>query len=607
VASWPLFGQHGGLFAEVCMPTPPRLLRLLCVTALVVGCDPPGDATNPEQTPTETDPTVDTRIPLSDEAGLTRISMALRGVRPAIEDYEAVRAGTLTREDLVARWLDDPRFGETVRDLYAELLLLRAPSMQVPALGPLTGENKQDMAAALSEEPLALIEHVVTEGRPFTEIVTADYTVLDGRAARIWEGHAYDPTGPDVQIVPWTDGRPAAGILATNGLWTRHRSAGANHHRGRANLIADALLCNDFFDFNVPITADVDLSDPEAVADAVSTVPECMACHTDLDPLAAHLWTMAPQVEAGGVALSYLLGCNAPPLLNFCYPIQMYFPELAPGWLLFGLRPPAFYGQPASDLGEVGEAIAADPRFSLCTARRFAAYLTQRDAAAVPYQLAQELDRTFIDSGFDAKALAAAIVTHPDFLAADAEDPAVAAQVVEPQVIRPLQHGLLIEDLTGFRYKIEVDGLACTVLGLDCYGTVDVHHDDIWGFRSMTGGIDGDKVTRPTHSPTPTRLLFLAALAEEAAGSVVDHDLAVDEGDRHLLGPVTAETTDEATIRARLTWLHLRILGERVEPDGPEVDATWALFSSALADSTTRRAWKVTLAAMLQAPQVLFY
>lgn len=585
-----------------CRSALPSLLLLACTAAQP-------DVVEPDSLTLDSEPaTPELSFPLSPEAQLSRVSIALRGVRPSLEEHAQLASGATTLAQLTDRWLDDPRLGEAVRELYSELLRNRAASLQFPALGPLTGQPKQDLAEAISEEPLALIEHVVTHDLPFTDIVTADYTVLDGRAARMWSGHDYDPGGPDVQQVRWTDGRPAAGILSTNGLWVRHRSTGSNHQRGRANLIADALLCNDFFEFNVPIEADVDLSNPDAVASAIRTVPECVACHDQLDPLAAHLWPIAPQVEAGGVALSYLLGCNGPPLLNFCYPIQMYFPELAPAWFAFQLPAPAYYDQRSSTLSDLGAAIAADPRFSSCASRRFAAWFTQREAKAVPAALVLDLDDRFVQSGLSAKALIRAIVLHPDFLSSAAETPEANAALAGPQVLRPSQLGSVLEDLTGFRYQLDVDtdNLACRFLQLDCYGMVDVYRDDTFGFRTMAGGVDGDRVTRPTHSPTPTGLLVLAAMAEEAAGAVVERDLATtDPSARHLLRLVEADTTDEATVRAQLAELHLRVLGERVAVDSPEVDDTWALFSSV--SVSPRRAWKLTLSSLFQAPQMLFY
>ena len=68
------------------------------------------------------------------------------------------------------------------------------------------------------------------------------------------------------------------------------------------------------------------------------------------------------------------------------------------------------------------------------------------------------------------------------------------------------------------------------------------------------------------------------------------------------------ETLDEATARAQLVELHKRILQENVQPNSIEVDISMTMLSEAyFASGNTTDAWKSTLAAMLQAPEVLFY
>ncbi|MBA2320226.1 MAG: hypothetical protein H0V89_03635, partial [Deltaproteobacteria bacterium] len=77
---------------------------------------------------------------------------------------------------------------------------------------------------------------------------------------------------------------------------------------------------------------------------------------------------------------------------------------------------------------------------------------------------------------------------------------------------------------------------------------------------------------------------------------------------RKLLTLVEATTADEATVRAQLAAMHLRLFGEFAAADGPEVDLSWALFSSAVAGgSTPDAAWKTVLTAFFQDPRMLFY
>ena len=203
---------------------------------------------------------------MSDIQQLNRISMALKGTRPDTQEILDVLDDPSQLESIVDEYLDSPEFGETIRDMYAEILQMRAPVV-LPALGELSDTYTQERQTSLSEEALGLIEMIVMSGRPFTDIVTTNDTVLDEVGALTWAGHSYDFSVGGEQLVQWEDGRPPAGILTTNSLLVRWESNGDNHNRERANLVSRALLCDDYALRDMPHTGNIDLSDPRAVAD----------------------------------------------------------------------------------------------------------------------------------------------------------------------------------------------------------------------------------------------------------------------------------------------------------------------------------------------------
>lgn len=183
---------------------------------------------------------------LDDTDRLLRISMTLRGTRPSTAEYAAVLADPGALPGLVDGWLDDPRFGDTVRDIENETLLARreAVSRDIPddADVSLLGWSQ-----LLAEEPLKLIEHVVVEDRPYTDIVTMDGTLGTALHAQMWQGVQadFDPDGPAWQPWSYTDGRPAAGVLSTGGWHKRWTSNPANAKRLSAAAAAKALICVD--------------------------------------------------------------------------------------------------------------------------------------------------------------------------------------------------------------------------------------------------------------------------------------------------------------------------------------------------------------------------
>ena len=138
--------------------------------------------------------------------------------------------------------------------------------------------------------------------------------------------------------------------------------------------------------------------------------------------------------------------------------------------------------------------------------------------------------------------------------------------------------------------------------------TVALSTTDLFGFRSMQGGIDALNITRPTFTVTPTKMLSAQMLASDAAHWVVENDFSTAANARRLLRLVEPETTDEVAIRAQLAWLTLRILGEWVEPDSEEIDQRYDLWQTGLSlRGDPAGAWTLTLIAYLQDPRMLFY
>ncbi|MEM6995454.1 MAG: hypothetical protein AAF721_33400 [Myxococcota bacterium] len=528
---------------------------------------------------------------LSPTEHLVRVSMALRGMRPSAAELATVADDPDALPGIVDEYLESPNFAETIRDLHNDTLLVLIDYFVFPAgfipSGELADVEPYTLNRAVTEGPLRLIEHVITNDRPYTEIVTADYTVANEVTSVVW-GLPYDGDGETWEESTWQDGRDNAGILSDAWLYQRHSSTASNANRGRANAISRALLCYDFLSRDIEIDSSVNLADPEQVANAVVENPSCASCHQGLDPLASFFRSHYPIFVPGDLE----------------FPIPTYQPDIFPDILGVPMRDASYFGLAGDQIGDLGQFIADDPRFAQCTANRFYSYLQQVDMEAIPFETTAALQAEFVDSGFDAKALIRAIVLGDDFRISHfeeelEEDDYRAALAVKK--MRPVQLAQFARATTGFEWR--------TNLGDPTIGTVDLLRDSFLGYQVLAGGIDSLYVARSSHTYSATSTLVLAGLAREAAHSVVDADFALsDAGDRMLLTEVGPNDTAEDDVRAQIVQLYATLQGELIAADSEDADATYGLFAAALdLNNDPPRAWKVVLTAMLQDVRVAYY
>ncbi|MCA9516148.1 MAG: DUF1592 domain-containing protein, partial [Myxococcales bacterium] len=290
---------------------------------------------------------VDAAEKLSPRALLARLSLDLRGVRPTEAEVARVDADPGAIAAITDEMLASARFPDRVRDLYAQVLRTRVEDFPVSA--ELLGFEPEEQAAvfaSIGEEPLQVIARVAAEDRPYTDLVTADWTMADERLALAWPV-TYPAGATGWQVARYEDGRPMAGLLSENGVWWRYLSDGVNYGRGRANAVARIFLCADFLDRPVDFPRDIDLTDEAGIREAVRENTGCIGCHAGLDPLASYL-----------AGFQYTEKTAAEMIV--------YHPEREPQWRGMTELAPGFYGAPGYSLRDLGRQVAADPRFVTC-------------------------------------------------------------------------------------------------------------------------------------------------------------------------------------------------------------------------------------------------
>lgn len=146
--------------------------------------------------------------------------------------------------------------------------------------------------AAVRREGVELMKFVVRNERPFTEMVTANYTVANGILAQYLGAtvqgaftNAADDTEwrqatlPDQRL---TGNREHAGVLSTHAWLSRFPTTDTNRNRHRVNMLFKQFLATD-------VTAMAVRPQDDGQSFRVPTVenPACAACHDTIDPIAA--------------------------------------------------------------------------------------------------------------------------------------------------------------------------------------------------------------------------------------------------------------------------------------------------------------------------------
>ena len=530
-------------------------------------------------------------LSLSKTDTLIRISMALRGQRPSVEQLQSIRINPELLSRYVDEYLQEDSFIETVRDIENESLLMRVertalkPSDEMGEAGNI-GSLK--LSEELFEEPLRLIAYIVENNLPYSDIVQADYTIATYLSRFMFEGidkDAWNEEGDKWQPLGFIDDRKPAGILSTDAFFFRHLSALLNYQRGRANHVSTALLCNNFLDFDVDLS-NVNLTDEEALKNAITNDPHCVSCHQTLDPLAGFFWGFAG--------------------MNDNFPFDYWKSERAGRGSNNTGRETGYFGTSGETMEDLGRFIANDPRFTLCTARRYFSWMSQVPLNEVPYEIVGELQKIFIESNMSIKALARAIVLHPSFHISHTKDEENANNIIGYIHTRPKQLARMFKSLTGFEWftLINQKGIAQENIQVPISLVTSANI----GFLVMGGGYDSIILTIPEHTYNATHSVFLRNFAVEVAGYVVSTDFDTGRQNRKLLTLVDKETVEESLIREQLVLLHTSILGEFFEIDSLEIDKTWALFSSALRLSNDPiKAWKIVLTAMFQDFKIAYH
>lgn len=532
---------------------------------------------------------------------LRKAKVQLVGELPTAEEIALVQTDGIDGLSLLLEeWMTRDAFYVTLRRWYNDLLLTdkylggnRATDLLDDAdypgryyynsLPEDTDEGRlarQHANNSVAREPLDLITHVVRNDRPFTEVLTADYILVNPYSARVYgvDVDFEDPTDP----TEFHEGRianfPHAGLLTSPMFLNRYPTTDTNRNRHRARMVYSLFLATDVLrKAERPV-------DPTTIRDHNPTMnnAQCTVCHAAIDPIAGAFQNFD---ERGRFSVT---GERRKPQVG-------WYEDMRPAGYGESVVPPETWSHALSWLAE---RVVADERFALSAVYAIYTGLVGRAPLDNPTdttdpRFAARLDfynfeqaflrRTtdvFVEQGYSLKAIVPEIVASPFYRAYSAKgltdheqvmlEPMGTARLLTPEELS----GRLIATL-GYPWKRRVNDRDLLTSSSE--------------YLYFYGGIDSNDITRRITEPNGVMANIAMRMASEMGCLVTPRDFLRPMRDRVLYPYVEATykpeddngfavPAAEAAIRQNIRHLHFHLLGETIEPGGEEEEATWTLF-----------------------------
>ncbi len=420
--------------------------------------------------------------------------------------------------------------------------------------------------------PVELVKYVIQNNRPFTEIVTADYTMVNPYSAVIYNNNAGDPNFPfssdqnqanhdrddfraatnirqqDNTLVP------AAGVIGTHAFLARYPSTSTNVNRARSRYVFDYFLGLD-----IESLAARDGLDLDNVIGSVPTFedPQCTVCHVVMDPIAGLFTNRDNDGEYDpGNTFQHTRTSNG-------------VPRMVPAGYSLLQADQLPVSEEDTALQWLGGRLAQDDRFAERTVRTVFKGLTGIEASvASTTAFVNAIKNQFVAANFNFKLLVKDIIASDYFRARNlalGEDPNDYADTGAGRLLTPEELNRKISDITGTNYEWRGPNSNSGLLG---------RH------RLLYGGIDSEDVILRTTEPTS----LIDGIQERIANQVACQRVANDLYNGGALFPFVDATdipdggAGESAIRQNIQFLHRRILGEDLAPNDAEIDDTYQLF-----------------------------
>lgn len=532
---------------------------------------------------------------------LRKASLDLVGRLPKPEEKDAVvSGGDAALDAALDGMMKEDAFLERIDEIFNDIILTdrfitsdRAAinfldADQYPGIGPYRDQNnplyndpKHNLVNySIGREPLNLINYIIKNDRPYTEILTADYTVVNPYLAEVYgvTGAQFkDPTDVnelvEAKVVAAKEiAIPHAGVLSTPAFLNRWQTTETNRNRGRARRVFLFFLATDVLKL---AERPVDATKVTAQENPTLNATTCTVCHKLIDPV------------AGGFR-----GYDDQNYERFDPKAEWYGDMFEPGFGGVGMDP-TYYDK---GLQWLAAEMAKDNRFAIGAVQTVYKGLTGHEPLSYPRDNTDEsfaakvegwqaqdaffrkTAEAFTKGGYNFKSIVKAVIKSPYYRAVHGSPVNLFEQqdMGTGRLLTPEMLNRKIAAVTGYRWRKPFEW--------------ERPHD--WleeDYKMLYGGIDSFDV--PTRLTVPNSLISSVGqvMANEMACRLTAFDFTKrDKAARHLFTKIDPEEMPEsaghtvdgavANIKANIQYLHEILLDEKLELGDPEIERTYQLF-----------------------------
>ena len=548
-------------------------------------------------------------VDLLDAQGtLRKAALSLVGRLPTDDEVAAVEDGGMDALDdtLRAMTYEEP-FYERIRELYNDHFLTRRYHSQngedAAAIGLLHEDDYPGRNAwqrdddppeyriwandAIAEEPTRLLEYILRNDLPYSELLTADYTVVNPFSAKVLgvSPNFSDNRDPEEFVQTRLPGIPHAGVATMTTYLTRFPTTRTNRNRHRSRMFQEFFLATDVQALG---TRPTDATGSE-YANPTMEDSNCVVCHETVDPVAGTFanWTDLGAFRPPGHAER---GDNVDDLDLLDVPVNTWYSDMRPPGFLAKEMPAAWNG---AGLQWLAKQTVKDPRFALSAVHLLYRGLTGQKPLVEP---TDPTANGYIEGVRAAKVQREVFqAIADDFRDGDYDLRTVIIGIVKSQYYRAYNFSGEMNDER--RRELNDLGMGRQLTPEQLHRKIIATTGVVWGpledpylldedeFLILYGGIDSDEVTQRVSDSSGSSANIAKRMSMEVACASVPQDFSKPAGDRLMFphveenyGPGIGSPGALDALRANVQYLHEHLLGEVLEDDDPNVERTLNLW-----------------------------